>query len=110
MNLVYKFSPLIVFIIGYFIWSNSAHNSPIILAGNGLIILTVVMIMALIPSIGTYLKGNRKTAENRAEKSLDDFEIATRKISFYSIFSKLVFYIGVPLCILIAVLKFGYLD
>jgi len=102
MKILYKLSPLIVFLASGFIWFNPSKWNYFKFVGNGLFILIFVMIVTLIPSIIFFNKNKKHTKEN--SETIDNLEIDTKPDnSFYLTWSKLIFYIGLLLVLLLMI-------
>ncbi len=64
------------------------------LAGNGIIMLIAVLILALIPAGIIYSKRKNKMGKKTSEDVVDAQETAEPRPSFYFFLSKYTFYIG----------------
>lgn len=94
MNRIYKFSPVFIFLFGYFFWNN---HSIIIQAGNAMFILLFVAILASIPALIIYFRNKRKHQTN--VEILDESKQTITATNFYQLLSKFIFFIGIFVCV-----------
>jgi|GEM_PF-2177656 len=91
MHILYKFSPLLIFIWAYFLW-NKLDRFSIASAANGLIMLVFILLIALVPTVPIYFARKKKSKTH--SRDLLDVSNDAPPVQFYTILSTYSFYIG----------------
>lgn len=96
MKILYKFSPLLIFIWAYFLW-NKLDRFSFASTANGLIMMIFSLLVALIPAIPIYFAIKKKSKTRIADLLDDNNDVPP--VQFYTVWSTHTFYIGLVLMI-----------